>query len=253
MGLWSRVKSVWYAILNKSVGEMEDKHVVALAEAKLQEATERLKDGRQGLISYQALVYKVNQQVEDGRSHIAKLTEQIKVHLHEGNESVAGQLAVDLQQLREQLIANEEQLGMHQEAYENNLLKMKSALKDIQKTRKELETKKAALQMEKALSEVAEAAGALNTSFDVSTDLGQVLGKLDDQLNQAKARTKVASDLSGQEIERLKAKASTEKAVARDLLEQFKIEEGLAEAPPTSDSGPQKTVGPERTRTPESQ
>ena len=107
--------------------------------------------------------------------------------------------------------------------------------------------------MEKALSEVAEAAGALNTSFDVSTDLGQILGKLDDQIHQAKAKTKVASDLSGQEIERIKAKEASEKAAARELLQQFKIEEGLAEAPPTGASAPQKTVGPERSRQSESQ
>ena len=36
MGLIARIKAVWYALLNQSVTEMEDKHVIALAESKLQ-------------------------------------------------------------------------------------------------------------------------------------------------------------------------------------------------------------------------
>jgi len=44
MGLFARIKALWYALLNQSVAEMEDKHVIALAEARLQQATEKLKD-----------------------------------------------------------------------------------------------------------------------------------------------------------------------------------------------------------------
>ena len=59
MGLFARIKAVWYALFNQSVSDMEDKHVIPLAEAKLQQATERFKDARKGLITYQALVLKV--------------------------------------------------------------------------------------------------------------------------------------------------------------------------------------------------
>jgi hypothetical protein len=104
--------------------------------------------------------------------------------------------------------------------------------------------------MEKALAEVSETAGALNTKFDVSTDIGSILTRVDDQIHKARARSKVASDLSDQGVEGLKAKAEAEKAQAREVLQQFKIEQGLAE-PSTSPST--KTVGPQKQSLPQSE
>jgi phage shock protein A len=243
MGLFARIKAVWYALINKSVTEMEDKHVIALAENKLQQATERLKEARQGLITYQAMVLKVQGQVLSETSRITSLTGQIKNHLKANQEEMAGQMALELAQVKTELESNKEQLAQHEENYENNLLKMKAALKDIGNSKKDLQKKKAALQMEKALAEVSETAGALNTSFDVSTDIGEIMSRVDDQINKAKARSKVAGDLSDQGVDNLKAKQAAERAEASELLAQFKIEQGLAE--PSSEPS-EKTVGPEK-------
>lgn len=239
MGLFARIQAVWYALFNKSVTDLEDKHVIPLAEAKLQQATERLKDARQGLITYQALVLKVEAQVVSETSRITSLTGQIKNHLKANQEEMAGQLALELSRVKGGLESSQEQLAQHREHYENNLLKMKAALKQIGDSKKDLEKKKAALQMEKALAEVAETAGALNTTFDVSSDIGAILSRVDDQINKAKARSKVASDLSDRGIDELKAK----QAAASELLAQFKIEQGLAE--PSSEPS-EKTVGPQK-------
>ena len=176
MGLFTRLRSLWRAIMNKFVSGLEDQYVVELAENKLREATDRLREGRQGLVTYQALVLKVQQQVDEGRRRITRLTSEIKAHLKAANEAVAGQLALELSQAKQDLAANEEQLSLHRQAYENNLLKMKTALKDIENARNSLEKRKAELKMERALAEVAEAAGALNAKFDVSTDFGQLMG-----------------------------------------------------------------------------
>jgi phage shock protein A len=243
MGLLARIKALWYALLNQSVTEMEDKHIIALAEAKLQQATEKLKDARQGLVGYQAMVLKVQHQVDTEKTRIVSLTGQIKSHLSAGQEDMAAELALQLSQLKSDLATNQEQLEQHQASYENNLLKMKAALKDIESAKKDLEKKKAALQMERALAEVSETAGALNTKFDVSTDIGSILTRVDDQIHKARARSKVATDLSDQGVEELKAKAEAEKANAREVLQQFKIEQGLAEASPRPST---KTVGRER-------
>jgi phage shock protein A len=243
MGLLARIKALWYALLNQSVTEMEDKHIIALAEAKLQQATEKLKDARQGLVGYQAMVLKVQHQVDSEKTRIVSLTGQIKSHLSAGQEDMAAELALQLSQLKSDLATNQEQLEQHQASYENNLLKMKAALKDIESAKKDLEKKKAALQMERALAEVSETAGALNTKFDVSTDIGSILTRVDDQIHKARARSKVATDLSDQGVEELKAKAEAEKANAREVLQQFKIEQGLAEASPRPST---KTVGRER-------
>ncbi|MGH9323041.1 MAG: PspA/IM30 family protein [Vicinamibacteria bacterium] len=250
MGLLARIKAVWYALLNQSVTEIEDKHVIALAESKLQQATEKLKDARQGLVNYQALVLKVQHQVDTERARITSLTGQVKSHLSAGKEEIASELALQLTQVKSDLAANEEQLEQHRQNYENNLLKMKAALKDMETAKKGLEKKKAAIQMEKALAEVSETASALNTKFDVGTDIGAILTRVDDQIHKARARTQVASDLSDQGVDELKAKLETEKAHAREILQQFKIEQGLVEG---STKAAQKTVGPQKQALPQSE
>jgi phage shock protein A len=253
MGLFARIKALWYALLNQSVTEMEDKHVIALAEAKLQQATEKLKDARQGLVSYQAMVLKVQHQVDTDRTRIVSLTGQIKNHLSAGQEEIAAELALQLSQVKSDLTANEEQLEQHRVSYENNLLKMKAALKDIDGAKRGLEKKKAALQMERALAEVSETAGALNTKFDVSTDIGSILTRVDDQIHKARARSKVASDLSDQGVEELKAREEAEKAHARELLQQFKIEQGLLEPGSSPTTPSTKTVGSQKQSLPQSE
>ena len=229
MGLLARIRAIWYALLGRSASDLEDKHVIALAETKLQQASERLKDTRKGLINYRALVLKVHQQVLSGEARVKSLTDQIKSHLETGREDLAAELALEMSRTRSELSSNEQQLKMHQEAYENSLLRMKAALEDIRGAKKELETKIAALQMEKVLAEVAETAGALNTEFNVSSDLGQILSQVDDQIDRARARARVASDLSDQDIDLLRAQRDREKVQAQEILRQFKLEEGLAE------------------------
>ncbi|HSF15404.1 MAG TPA: hypothetical protein VLK65_07615 [Vicinamibacteria bacterium] len=83
MGLFARIKAVWYALLNKSVTEMEDRHIIALAETNFQQATERLKEARQGLINYQALVLKVQQQVDGESSRITTRIQDISASLRQ--------------------------------------------------------------------------------------------------------------------------------------------------------------------------
>ena len=107
MGLLARVKGIWYAILNTFVSGLEDKYVIELAESQLQQATERLKEGREGLTTYQALVLKVQQQVDEGRRRVTRLTGEIKAHLKSGNESVAEQLALELAQTKQDVALNE--------------------------------------------------------------------------------------------------------------------------------------------------
>jgi phage shock protein A len=243
MGLFARLKAIWYALLNRSVTEMEETHVVALAENKLQLATEKLKEARQGLVGHQALVLKVQQQVESEKSRIRSLTAQVKNHLRAGKDEMAGQLALQLAQLKTDVATDEEQLERHRQSYENNLLRVKAALQDIETAKKELKKKKAELQMEEALAEVSETAGALDSPLDGSNDIGSLLTRVDDQVFKARARTRVASDLGEPGIEELKGKMRADKALASELLQQFKIEQGLSEPSPEPE---EKSVEPRR-------
>src|SRR5436190_1205801 len=103
-------------------------------------------------------------QVASGRQNVQRLESQIKGHLQAGNREVAGQLAIQLQQMKTDLANNEQQLAMHTEAYNNNLLKLQQGQKDIVALRQKAQKLHADLQMAKAEAEIARVAEAVSES-----------------------------------------------------------------------------------------
>jgi phage shock protein A len=205
-------------------------------------ATERLKEGRKGLEMYRGLVETVARQVAQNKSNAAQLEGQIKAHLKAGNRDVAGQLAVQLQKTQTELAANESQLQMHETAYQNNLLKIQKANKDIVKVREKIRQYDAELKMSAAEAEIAQ----ISESFDmnVTTDFGQIESVIQRQIDHNRGRARVASDMSSKGVEAIKAEEAAEKAMAEDLLTKFEVQLGLKSPETTPITETAKNLGP---------
>jgi phage shock protein A len=160
------------AQLNKIANIFFESDPIAVMQLEVDSATDRLKEGRKGLEMYRGLVETVARQVAAGKSNIGQLESQIKAHLKAGNRDMAGQLAIQLQKAQTELAANEGQLQMHEQAYQNNLLKIQKANKDIVKVREKIQQYHAELKMSAAEAEIAQ----ISESFDmnVTTDFGEV-------------------------------------------------------------------------------
>ena len=102
------------AQLNKIANIFFEADPIAVMQLEVDQATEKLKEGRKGLELYRGLVETVARQVAAGKSNIGQLEAQIKAHLKAGNRDVAGQLAVQLQKAQAEVTANESQLQMHE-------------------------------------------------------------------------------------------------------------------------------------------
>jgi len=90
-------------------------------------AVEQLKEGRTGLEQYRGLVERVTRQVAANRGHVQKLEAETKAYLKVGDRTTAAKFALELQKAKEELVANEQQLQMHETAYGNNLKKIQHA------------------------------------------------------------------------------------------------------------------------------
>ena len=115
------------AQLNKLANMFFESDPIAVMQLEVDQATERLKEGRKGLEMYRGLVEAVARQVTHAKSNATALESQIKAHLKAGNRDMAGQLALQLQKVQTELATNEGQLQMHEGAYQNNLLKIQKA------------------------------------------------------------------------------------------------------------------------------
>src|SRR5688500_15994851 len=235
------------AQLNKIANIFFESDPIAVMQLEVDQATERLKEGRKGLELYRGLVETVARQVAAGKSNISQLEAQIKAHLKAGNRDVAGQLAVQMQKAQTELAANEGQLQMHEGAYQNNLLKIQKANKDIVKVKEKIRQYDAELKMSAAEAEIAQ----ISESFDmnVTTDFGQIEAVIQKQIDTNRGRARVAADMSSKGVEAIRAEEAAEKALAEDLLSKYEVQLGLKSPETAVVAESAKNLGPTVDRT----
>jgi len=230
------------AQLNKIANIFFEADPIAVMQLEVDQATERLKEGRKGLEMYRGLVETVARQVASGTANASQLESQIKAHLKAGNREMAGQLALQLQKTQTELEKNKAQLEMHEQAYQNNLLKIQKANKDIVKVRDKITQYNAELKMSAAEAEIAQ----ISESFDMNmtTDFGQIESVIQKQIDTNRGRARVASDMSSKGVEAIKAEEAAEKAMADDLLTKYEVQLGLKSPETSAISDTAKTLGP---------
>jgi phage shock protein A len=220
--MWRAVK----AQLNKLANWFAGKDPVAQLQYEYDRSVEQLREGREGLAQYRALVERVTNQVADNRKNVATIEAKIRAYLKTGDREGAGRYALDLQKAKQQLQDNEQQLQMHETAYNNHLTKIKHAAGKLADLQEKIHKYDAELKMSKAEAEMSELAKTFH--FDVTTDFGQVEKIIQDKIALNRGRARVAADLSGEGLENVQKEIAMEKAMAEQALEDFERQEGLA-------------------------
>src|SRR5262245_7950293 len=158
----------------------------------------QLKEGREGLEQYRALVERVSRQVANDKAHVASLEGKVKAYLQAGDRETAAKFALELQKAKQQLSENQSQPTMHEDAYTNNLEKIKHASSKLGQIREKIQKYDAEIKMSKAEAEMAKLANSFK--FDVTTDFGEIETVIQEKIGLNRAKARVAADLSGEGI-----------------------------------------------------
>jgi len=240
--MFSKIFKSIAAQLNKLANLFWESDPIAVMQLEADQAVERLKEGREGLEIYRGMVERVLRQVNAGKSHVQKLEAQVKAYLKAGDRETAARFALELQKAKNELERNEEQLAMHEQAYQNNLTKIQHANKKLMEVRDKIRRYDAELKMSAAEAEIAK----LAESFDINitTDFGQIEQVIQRQIDENKGKVRVASDLSSKGIAEIEAEERMEQSMADDALRSFEVELGLV-SPETTPVAPlAKDLGP---------
>lgn len=205
-------------------------------------AVSQMSEGRKGLEQYRALVDRVTRQVQTATAHVANLEAKIKAYLTAGDRDTASKFALELQKAKNDLAENQTQLKMHEEAYNNNLTKIKRATGNLAKIREKIQKYDAELKMSKAEAEMAQLAQTFN--FDVTTDFGQIEQVIQDKIGLNRAKSRVAADLSGEGIAEIQKEQAMEAALADQALRQFEVDMGLVTPETSAVPETTKELGP---------
>jgi phage shock protein A len=230
------------AQFNKMGNWLFNKDPIAQMQYEYDSAVEQLKEGRVGLEQYRGLVERVNRQVKEGESQVAKLTAQAKAYLKAGDRETAGSFALQLTKAKTALEENKQQLAMHETAYGNNLKKIQFANKKLVEVKDKIHKYDADLKMSSAEAEVAKLSQSLN--FDVTTDFGQLEDVIQRRIDANRGKVRVAADLSSEGLGRIDAEERMEKSMADDALKDLEVELGMRAPETTPVTAQAKDLGP---------
>ena len=238
--LWKALK----AKVNRMANWFYHSDPVAQMQLEYDQAVDQLRDGRQGLEQYRALVERVLRQVESNRARVNTLEAKVKAYLQSGDRESAASYALELQKAKKELAENESQLQMHEQAYNNNLTKIQHASGKLAALREKIQKYDAELKMSRAEAEMAKLAKDFN--FDVTTDFGQAEQIIQDQIGLNRAKARVAADLSNEGISDIKREQEMEKTLAEQALRDFETQAGMV-TPETAKVGEAaKELGPSK-------
>ena len=246
------IGKLWHAIkaqINKIANIFWTADPIAQMQYEYDVSVNQLKEGREGLEQYRALVERVTQQVAGNRTQVQKLEAQVKAYLQAGDRETAGKFALQLQKTKGELAENEEQLKLHEEAYNNNLTKIKHASDKLAEVRNKISKYDAELKMSRAEAEMAKLAQDFN--FDVSTDFGQIEQVINDKISLNRAKVRVASDLSSDGIADIKKEQAMESALADQALKDYEVQMGLVTPETAKVGATEKELGPAKVKSTE--
>ncbi len=237
--LWNAI----HAQLNKLAHFFWTRDPIAQMQLEYDRSVEQLKEGRRGLEEYRGLVERVSRQVAHLQKKEQMLTSRIKAYLKTEDRQTAGQLAIQLQETRQELNESQEQLKMHETAYGNNVEKIKHSSKSLAKVQEKIKKYQAELKMSKAEAEMARLSQAFD--FDLTTDFGQIEQIIHDKIDLNRGKVRVAADLSERGLEEIRGEKAMEESLAEDLLTQFEVDMGLKTPETTKIKTEKQKLGPE--------
>jgi phage shock protein A len=236
---------LWQALraqMNKLANFFWTADPIAQMQYEYDSAVEQLKTGREGLEQYRALVERVSRQVATDKQHVTMLEAKIKSYLLANDRETAAKFALELQKAKQEMAENEGQLKMHEEAYDNNVAKIKHATKKLGDVRTKIAKYDAELKMSRAEAEMAKLATSFN--FDVTTDFGQIEQVIQDKIGLNRAKARVAADLSSEGLVDIQREQAMEKVMGDQALRDFEIQMGMVTPETAGVTETTKELGP---------
>ncbi|MDQ3814860.1 MAG: PspA/IM30 family protein [Armatimonadota bacterium] len=235
--MFKRISNLIRGFLGLFISGIEKQNPEMLLEVEKENLREQIKKYNQGLATHAGLCERLMTQVKKLEVQERELRAKTTANLKAGNRDLAGQLALQLQQVTSQLTENRKQLEQAEETYKE-LEKARNVTVDAAKAKIEvLRYAIGDMKVKKATAEMMEMAGGMLTSIGGA---GDTLNRLEDMVNEererAAGRARVArGSINTHEFE---MKEAEQEALADQALADFAAKEGIQLEPslPTADS-----------------
>lgn len=208
------------------ISSMEDPKLIL--EQNIRDLNDQIPQMNENIATVKANLMMLQKEVKKYEKRIEDLTAKIKSAINADRDDIAEGYALQLEQAKENLATSREQMKFAEQAYEKALKVKKAFVRE--KDRKIQEAKEALRASERAewQGKVADALEQFETGgLDQTHD--EMLNRLNEETAKNEARMELALDSI--DTETMEIEANAEKLRAHELVQQFKVDMGKAEAP----------------------
>lgn len=248
--MFKRISNLIRGFFSSLISGVERENPELLLETEKENLRKQIANYNQGLAAHAALCERLMSQIKKHEKEEQQLRAKTTVNLRAGNRGAAGQFALRLQNITEELKENRIQLEQAEKTYQELVrardVSIKAAQAKIESLRRGIDD----LKIKKATAEMAEMAASMISEMGGSGDtLNRLQEMVEEERAKAAGRARVArdttmtADLSLQEAE--------QNALAEQALADFAAKEGMMLDGDTSGSAAlnseaaQKSMGPQ--------
>jgi phage shock protein A len=225
--MFGRIANLFKGFISLFISGVERRNPEALLELEQENLRKQIGQFNQGLASHAGLAERLMSQVRKLESEEKDVRAKTTAHVRAGNNAAAGQYALRLQTINQQLEENRKQLEVAEKTYKD-LVKARDIA--MQTARAKIESLKGAIndmRMNQAMAELHEMSAGMITNIGGSGDtLNRLEGMVTEERDKAAGRARVARDAVDMTGVNLKEAELT--ALADQALADFAAREGIS-------------------------
>jgi len=251
--MWRRIANLFRGFIGLFISGLERQNPQALIEAEKENLREQIARFNDNLATHAGFCERLLRQVKNLEAQERDLAAKAAANLKVGNRNAAGQYALQLKTVKEQLDENRTQLAAAEETYKKLVKARDVAVHDAQTKIESLKRMISETEMLEAQASLQEMATGMISSIGGSGDtLNRVEGYLTERRDKAAGRARVAaSTIDTSKVELMEAE---QQALADAALNEFAAAYGIeappaekaAEAAPAAPPPVAKDMGPQK-------
>ena len=242
--MFSRVANLIKGFFSLFISGIEKRNPEALLELEQENLRKQIANFNQGLATHAGLCERIMGQVRKLEAEQKDLRAKTAAHLRAGNKSAAGQYALRLQTVEQQLEENRRQLEQAEATYKN-LVKARDVA--VQTARAKIESLKGAIndmRMNQAMAEIHEMASGMISSIGGAGDtLNRLHEMVEEERTKAAGRSRIARDSI--DMSQVDIKETEMAALADQALADFAAREGISLPGEAAPAPAPRTMGSE--------
>src|SRR3954462_9213619 len=227
MAFFARVGRLFRGFFGLFVSGLEESNPEALMDAAKQDFRNKMAMYNSALARMAGIAERLKSQIKAKTIKSDDLQRRILANHRAGNMDLAGSLARELQELKNDLTHDTQELADTEEAYQNNVRQAKLAQKEFEDKVRRLENQLSQVKVKEAQAEAASAMS--NVAFKVG-DLGDTMKTVEDALNKryeiSAGKARLAKDMV--DTGALREKEAESKALEQNALAEFLASQGVA-------------------------